>query len=96
MTSQRTPTLPPSLAPRGLSRSQAAEYIGISASKFSQMVLDARMPKPKRIDGRLVWDKVELDDAFEALPNGEENPWDQALGFDNAHHIPGRKRNHAP
>lgn len=95
MSTPRTSTLPPSLAPRGLSRQQAAEYIGISASKFSQLVLENRMPKPKRIDGRIIWDKVELDDAFEALPNGEENPWDQALGIDHADHLPGRKRNDA-
>jgi hypothetical protein len=41
--------------PRGFNREQSAEYVGISATKFDQMVADARMPKPKRIDGRVVW-----------------------------------------
>lgn len=41
---------------RGLSRVEAAEYIGVGASKFDAMVTDGRMPKPKKIDGRRVWD----------------------------------------
>jgi predicted DNA-binding transcriptional regulator AlpA len=71
--------LPPSLPPRGLSRGQAAEYIGVGVTKFDELVNDGRMPKPKRIDGRTVWDRVQLDEAFgafddEAMP--KKNPWD--------------------
>ncbi len=71
--------LPPSLAPRGLSRVQAAEYIGVGTTKFDEMVLDRRMPRPKRIDGRTVWDRIRLDDAFAALGDDGEAPneWDQ-------------------
>jgi len=65
----RRSALPSSLPPRGLSRAEAAEYIGVSATKFDQMVADGRMPKPKRIDGRVVWDRLQLDIAFAALPN---------------------------
>ena len=61
--------LPASLPPRGLSRVQAAAYIGVSPTKFDQMVADGRMPPPKRIDGRLVWDIRRLDISFEALPD---------------------------
>jgi predicted DNA-binding transcriptional regulator AlpA len=72
--------LPPSIAPRGLSRLQAAEYIGVGATKFDEMVNDGRMPRPKRIDGRIVWDRVFLDEAFEALDDATdeapENEWD--------------------
>jgi predicted DNA-binding transcriptional regulator AlpA len=71
--------LPPSIPPRGLSRQQAAEYIGISATKFDELVKDGRMPKPKQIDGRIVWDRVLLDEAFEALvdaPTAPNNEWD--------------------
>jgi predicted DNA-binding transcriptional regulator AlpA len=57
------------LAPRGLSRSQAAAYIGISERKFDALVADKRMPSPKRIDARTVWDRVALDAAFARLPN---------------------------
>ncbi|KPF84494.1 hypothetical protein IP70_15850 [alpha proteobacterium AAP38] len=72
--------LPPNLAPRGLSRTEAAAYIGVSPSKFDQMVGDRRMPKPKRLDGRVVWDRMAIDRAFEALPDEggqvSDNPWD--------------------
>jgi excisionase family DNA binding protein len=53
---------------RGLSREEAAMYLGISASKFDELVRDGRMPGPKRIDGRKVWDVRELDVAFDSLP----------------------------
>jgi excisionase family DNA binding protein len=73
-----TDVLPPSLPPRGLSREEAAAYIGVSPSKFDELVKDKRMPAPKRIDRRTVWDRRRLDVAFEALPDGEEggNPFD--------------------
>jgi predicted DNA-binding transcriptional regulator AlpA len=70
--------LPPSLAPRGLSRVQAAEYIGIGATKFDELVASGTMPKPKRIGGRTVWDRVRLDEAFAALDDGGVgNEWDR-------------------
>jgi predicted DNA-binding transcriptional regulator AlpA len=43
--------LPQSLSPRGLSREQAAAYVGISPSLFDALVKDGRMPAPKRIMG---------------------------------------------
>jgi hypothetical protein len=36
---------------------------------FDVMVADGRMPPPKQINARLVWDLRELDDAFDALPH---------------------------
>jgi predicted DNA-binding transcriptional regulator AlpA len=76
-----TSSLPLSLAPRGLSRAQAAEYIGVGVTKFDETVEDRRMPKPKRIDGRTVWDRILLDEAFEALDDeatseAPKNAWD--------------------
>jgi predicted DNA-binding transcriptional regulator AlpA len=70
--------LPTSLPPRGLSRVQAAAYIGVSPSLFDEMVRDGRMPKPARINARTVWDRVKLDEAFAALSDGCEegdDPW---------------------
>lgn len=74
---ERRHILPPSLPPRGLSRVQAAEYIGVSPTLFDQMVADKRMPKPKRINSRTVWDVRQLDVAFAALPddNDRDDPW---------------------
>lgn len=70
-----------SLFRRGLSREQAANYIGIGLTKFDKMVKDGRMPRPKRLDGRVVWDLRKLDAAFDALEDDEAdkpepNPWD--------------------
>ena len=59
---------------RGLSREEAAMYIGISPSKFDELVGDGRMPAPVKIDGRKVWDIRHLDLAFDALPKEDEPP----------------------
>src|SRR5215469_9205069 len=71
--------LPQSLPPRGLSREQAAAYVGISPSLFDMLVKDGRMPAPKRINSRTVWDRLQLDDAFTAIPSNDAavNPWDE-------------------
>jgi predicted DNA-binding transcriptional regulator AlpA len=82
VTGRRTRTPSTILEPRGLNREQASLYIGISVSKFDQLVLDGRMPAPKRIDTRKVWDRHALDTAFWALPDDgpdrDVNPWDAA------------------
>lgn len=78
----RADALPLSLPPRGLNRVRAAQYVGISVGTFDKMVADGRMPVPKRIDARKVWDKIALDMAFEALPeDGQDalNEWDEVL-----------------
>lgn len=56
------------VVPRGLNREQSAAYIGVSPSKFDQLVADRRMPRPKRIDGRTIWDRYQLDAYFDELP----------------------------
>lgn len=76
---RREALLPSSLAPRGLSREQAASYIGVGTTKFDEMVSDGRMPKPKQIDGRVVWDVRQVDVAFDELP-GQDAGRDQRWG----------------
>jgi predicted DNA-binding transcriptional regulator AlpA len=66
--------------PRGLNREEAARYIGVGATKFDEMVADRRMPRPKRVDGRVIWDRLKLDMAFSDLPEEKRiNPWDGLL-----------------
>lgn len=65
--------------PRGMRRPEAARYIGVSITKFDQMVSDGRMPKPKRIESIVVWDRAQLDAAFTDLPNQPENMIDELL-----------------
>jgi predicted DNA-binding transcriptional regulator AlpA len=57
----------------GLGEIEAAAAIGISASKFRELVKAARMPRPRRIDGRAIWDVDELREAFKALPHDGES-----------------------
>ncbi len=72
-----TDILPTSLAPRGLSRVQSAFYINTSPTLFDELVADGRMPPPKRVNSRKIWDRVMLDEAFAALPDDSDaNPWD--------------------
>lgn len=53
---------------RGLNREAAARYVGVGVTLFDAMVADGRMPPPKVINARRVWDRRRLDDCFEALP----------------------------
>jgi predicted DNA-binding transcriptional regulator AlpA len=78
-------TLPPSrsrpVPRRGLSRVEASTYLGVSPSKFDELVKDGRMPRPRLIDTRKVWDVYELDMAFDELPREVSpsiagNSWD--------------------
>jgi hypothetical protein len=51
-------------------------YIGISPSKFDELVADGRMPEPVKIDSRKLWDIRRLDLAFDALWEHTPNSWD--------------------
>lgn len=56
---------------RGLRREDAAVYVGVSARQFVEWVSKGLMPKPKRVEGVVVWDRKRLDIFFEALPEDE-------------------------
>lgn len=80
--SRRGDILPLSCPPRGLSRLEAAAYIGVSPTFFDDLVDEGRMPKPKRINTRRVWDRLALDQAFSALPgedDDEADSWDDLI-----------------
>ncbi len=81
----------------------AARYIGVSPSHFDKLIRDRVMPPPKRLGGRVVWDRKQLDKAFDALDaeaNGNHddtqcddtgNTWDTSLSNHNAHSAQIRK-----
>lgn len=73
-----SPIAPPTR--RGLSRVEAAGYIGVSPTTFDKMVLSGEMPSPKRVGARKIWDVRALDLAFDALPGEDSSPevndWD--------------------
>ena len=68
------------LEPVGIGRHTAAAYIGISETKFDELVKDGRMPLPRVIDGRRVWVRNEVEQSFLKLPTprnvaGPSDPW---------------------
>lgn len=66
--------------PRGLSREEAARYIGVGATTFDKLVEEGRMPRPKHVGKRVVWDRLKLDAAFADLDeDAGENSIDRAL-----------------
>jgi predicted DNA-binding transcriptional regulator AlpA len=70
----------------GCSAVQAAEAVGVSVNTYIGMVEDGRMPQPKRIGSRKVWDVEEVYAAFKALPHekqideGEPDTWSDLGG----------------
>ncbi len=70
-------SLPLSCPPCGLSRVQSAAFICVGTTLFDEMVKDRRMPSPKRVNGKTIWGRLALQEAFAALPSDEDaNPWD--------------------
>jgi predicted DNA-binding transcriptional regulator AlpA len=65
----RQAALPPTLAPRLISREAAAAYVCVSPNTFDKMVEDGRMPRPKALGGRrIAWDVRALNHAVDILP----------------------------
>lgn len=51
--------------PRGMRADTAAWYLGMSETTFLRMVADKQMPPGVPMNGMLIWDRFELDVAFE-------------------------------
>jgi len=52
---------------RGLSRAEAAAYVGIGTTLFDRMVADGDLPSGHRLHKRVVWDIRELDLALDQI-----------------------------
>jgi hypothetical protein len=52
---------------RGLSREEAACYVGVSTDRFDKEVAEGVMPRPAHRGRRVVWDRLQLDHAFDRL-----------------------------
>jgi excisionase family DNA binding protein len=44
-------------------------YIGVDVALFDRLVAEGRMPEPRAIYGRLIWDATEIAHAFRQLPH---------------------------
>lgn len=53
---------------RGFGAEDAATYLSLSPSYFRQLVGESKMPRPRIIGSRRVWDIDDLDAMFKALP----------------------------
>lgn len=70
-----------SFQPLALRADDAAAYLGMSRSKFLQLVADSILPKPRRAHGLVLWDRRELDFAFESEWHtvDESNTFDKVI-----------------
>jgi hypothetical protein len=69
ITGKRTLSVIRPLVRRGLSRVEAAIYIGVSPSKFDELRKTGRIGPAKVLDGRKLFDVELLDSFFDALPD---------------------------
>ncbi len=65
------------ITPLGLSRIEAADYVGVGVSKFDELVQLGQMPKPKKIGSRTLYDRRLIEQHFDELGSDEVNPWDE-------------------
>jgi excisionase family DNA binding protein len=66
-------------APRGLSADEAARYIGVGRTMFEELVASRKMPRPKRIGARVIYDRFEVDACFSELESTPANRIDELL-----------------
>ena len=60
------------IQPRGLRRIEAASYVGISPTKFDELVRRGDMPAGFRVDSIRIWDIRDLDHCFAMLKDATE------------------------
>lgn len=67
-------------SPRLMKTSQAAQYIGVSATKLRELPIPA-----KRDGGNILYDRIDLDAHADNLPydGQEENSCDAVFGIEN-------------
>ena len=77
----RTDRIPLGAWPRGLSAEQAAAYAGVSPNKFHAEVDKGLWPGPETRGGRKIWDRHQIDDAWDRRrkSEAEDDPLMEAL-----------------
>src|SRR5438094_519801 len=72
-----------SYPPRAMRSDRAAAYLSMSQSNFLRLVKAGRLPKGKRLDGIVFWDRVALDsfvENYEGESDDGEDKWSRILG----------------
>lgn len=72
--------------PRAFRAERAAAYLAMSTSTFLKLVEDGVMPAGVKVSGMTMWDRLELDAAFENLKTEaaarRRNTVDMVLGLE--------------
>jgi hypothetical protein len=63
--------------PRLMRREAAARYLGMSPSKFDQLVKDGTLPSPARLGGMSLYDRHRLDAAADDLANPDVDEFEK-------------------
>jgi predicted DNA-binding transcriptional regulator AlpA len=67
---------------RGLSRHEAAQYVGIGTTLFDQLVEKGILPPCRKLAGRTLWDLRQVDRAMDELFEFSADPF-AAYGRDD-------------
>ena len=68
-----------SYPPRVFRAERAAAYLSIGTTTFLRLVSEGVLPKPIKLRGVTIWDRLDLDAAIDDLREGGENTIDKAL-----------------
>jgi predicted DNA-binding transcriptional regulator AlpA len=76
----------PTYPPRAFRAEHAAAYLAMSKASFLRLVEDGTIPSAIKIKGMAIWDRHDLDDAFEELKRRSQqakprNSMDALLGI---------------
>ena len=71
----------PAYPPRAMRAEQSADYLSMSRSMFLKLVDEGKMPKPLKVGTMAMWDRYDIDHAFEDLKrdNGEPKPGENTM-----------------
>src|ERR1700732_1817757 len=71
----------PAYPPRAMRAEQSADYLSMSRSMFLKLVDEGKMPKPLKVGTMAMWDRYDIDHAFEDLKRdkGEPKPGENTM-----------------
>jgi predicted DNA-binding transcriptional regulator AlpA len=67
--------------PRAMRADRAAAYLDMSPASFHRLVDEGVLPRGHPVKGMVIWDRYELDAAFESLKCGDDNSMHKLLGI---------------
>jgi predicted DNA-binding transcriptional regulator AlpA len=75
----KPPEFGPSYPPRAMRAEQAACYLSMSRATFFRLVEEGMMPAAIKLKGMALWDRHDLDNAFEDLKHGNGEPTENTV-----------------